>query len=53
LTPHNIPEVKKLIRSVTIVGAEQIAHEVLRMETARDVNNYLREATQRVLPRYD
>jgi phosphotransferase system enzyme I (PtsI) len=53
LTPHNIPEVKKLIRSVTIDQAEQIAREVQRMETARDVNNYLREQTQRLLPRYD
>jgi phosphotransferase system enzyme I (PtsI) len=53
LTPHNIPEVKKLIRSVTIDQAELIAREVLRMETARDVNNYLREQTQRLLPRYD
>ena len=33
--------------------AEQIACEVLRMETARDVNNYLREQTQRLIPRYD
>jgi phosphoenolpyruvate-protein phosphotransferase (PTS system enzyme I) len=53
LTPHNIPEVKKLIRSVTIPQAEAIAREVLRMETARDVNNYLREQTKRLLPRYD
>jgi phosphotransferase system enzyme I (PtsI) len=53
LTPHNIPEVKKLIRSVTITRAEQIAREVLRMDTARDVNNYLREQLQRLLPRYD
>ena len=53
LTPHNIPEVKKLIRSVTITQAESIAHEVLRMETARDVNNYLREQTKRLFPRYD
>ncbi len=53
LTPHNIPEVKRLIRSVTITRAEEIAREVMRMETARDVNNYLREQTQRLLPRYD
>ena len=53
LTPHNIPEVKKLIRSVTITRAEQIAREVLGMDTSRDVNNYLREQLQRLLPRYD
>ncbi len=50
VTPHNIPEIKKIIRSVTIDEAVQVAQEALRMETARDVNNYLREQTRRVLP---
>jgi phosphotransferase system enzyme I (PtsI) len=49
-TPHNIPEIKKLIRSITIEEAKQVAREVMRMETARDINNYLREQTRRVLP---
>jgi phosphotransferase system enzyme I (PtsI) len=49
-TPHNVPEVKKLIRSITLEEAKQVAREVLRMETARDINNYLREQTRRVLP---
>jgi phosphotransferase system enzyme I (PtsI) len=50
VTPHNIPEIKKIIRSVSIPEAVQVAQEVLRMETARDVNNYLREQTRRILP---
>jgi len=50
VTPHNIPEVKKIIRSVTLEEATQVAHEAMRLETARDVNNYLREQTRRVLP---
>lgn len=49
-TPHNIPEVKKIIRSITLAEAENVAREVMRLETARDVNNYLREQTRRVLP---
>jgi phosphotransferase system enzyme I (PtsI) len=49
-TPHNIPEIKKIIRSITIEEAGEIAREALRMETARDVNNYLREKTRRILP---
>jgi phosphotransferase system enzyme I (PtsI) len=48
--PHNIPEIKKLIRSVTVDESVAVAREVLRLETARDVNNYLREQTRRVLP---
>jgi phosphotransferase system enzyme I (PtsI) len=50
VTPHNIPEIKKIIRSVTLEEATQVAQEALRMETARDVNNYLREQTRRILP---
>jgi phosphotransferase system enzyme I (PtsI) len=50
ITPHNIPEIKKIIRSVTLDEATQVAQEALRLETARDVNNYLREQTRRILP---
>lgn len=50
VTPHNIPEIKKIIRSVSLEEAAQVAKEALRLETARDVNNYLREQTRRILP---
>jgi len=50
VTPHNIPEIKKLIRSITLEEANQVAREALRLETARDVNNYLRDQTRRILP---
>src|SRR4051812_32572708 len=36
-TPHHIPEVKKVVRSITIGEAEQVAREVARLETARPV----------------
>jgi phosphotransferase system enzyme I (PtsI) len=50
VTPHNIPEIKKIIRSVTLDEAVQVAGEARQLETARDVNNYLREQTRRILP---
>jgi phosphotransferase system enzyme I (PtsI) len=50
VTPHNIPEIKKIIRSVTLEEAKAVAQEVMCLETARDVNNYLREQTRRFLP---
>jgi phosphotransferase system enzyme I (PtsI) len=50
VTPHNIPEIKKLVRSITVEEANQVAREALRLETARDVNNYLRDQTRRILP---
>jgi phosphotransferase system enzyme I (PtsI) len=49
-TPHSIPEIKKVIRSVTLEEANRVAQEAMRFETARDVNNYLREQTRRILP---
>ncbi len=50
VTPRSIPEIKQVIRSVKISEAEQIAQEVMCLYTARDVNNYLREQTRRVMP---
>ncbi len=50
VTPHNIPEIKKIIRSVTIGDATRVADEALRLETARDTLNFLREQTRRILP---
>ncbi|MBI3823583.1 MAG: phosphoenolpyruvate--protein phosphotransferase [Planctomycetes bacterium] len=50
MTPQNIPEIKKIIRSINIEEANQAAQEALRFETAREVNNYLREQTRRILP---
>jgi phosphotransferase system enzyme I (PtsI) len=50
VTPHNIPEIKKAIRSVSLEEAKQVALEALRLETARDVTNYLREQTRRIMP---
>jgi phosphotransferase system enzyme I (PtsI) len=49
-TPHNLPEIKKVIRSVTVAEAVTVAREAMRLESARDVNNYLREQTRRILP---
>ncbi len=50
VTPHGIPEIKKIIRSVTVEESVAVAQEAMRLETARDVNNYLREQTRRILP---
>jgi phosphotransferase system enzyme I (PtsI) len=49
-TPHNIPEVKKLIRSITLEEANEVASQALAMESASEISNFLRNQTQRVLP---
>jgi phosphoenolpyruvate-protein phosphotransferase (PTS system enzyme I) len=50
VSPQNIPEIKKIIRSITIEEAKQVAQQAQRFDTARDVNHYLRDQTRRVLP---
>ncbi len=50
VTPQNIPEIKKIIRTVTLQEAKEVAEAALKLDTARDVNNYLRERTRRILP---
>lgn len=49
-TPRKIPEIKHLIRSLTVPEAERVANDVLQMETARDVTSYLRGHLRRFLP---
>ncbi len=50
MAPRNIPEIKKLLRLVTIPQAERVARKALTFETERQVTNYLRDATKKVLP---
>jgi phosphotransferase system enzyme I (PtsI) len=50
VTPHNIPEIKKIVRSITIAEAKKVASRALRLDTARDVTNYLRNRAKRIIP---
>jgi len=50
MAPANIPEVKKLVRLVTVTQAQRIARRALSFETDRQVTNYLRDETRKVLP---
>jgi phosphotransferase system enzyme I (PtsI) len=50
LTPQHIPEIKSVIRSVTMTEAKRVADEALRLDTARDVLTYLREQNRRLVP---
>jgi phosphotransferase system enzyme I (PtsI) len=49
----HVPEVKQLIRSFRFEEAKQVAKAALQLETAREVNSYLREQTRRVLPDFE
>ena len=46
----DIPEIKKLIRSTTVAHAERVAKRALSFETDRQVSNYLRDETRKIMP---
>ncbi|MCS7166956.1 MAG: phosphoenolpyruvate--protein phosphotransferase [Gemmatales bacterium] len=48
--PSAIPELKRLIRSITVEEARRAAQAALQMESAQDITNYLRDQIRRILP---
>lgn len=50
MAPHNIPEVKKLIRATRVTHMKRIAKRAMSFETDREVVNYLRSQTKKFLP---
>jgi phosphotransferase system enzyme I (PtsI) len=50
VTPHLIPEVKSVIRSIDLPQAEEIASRAMALDLARDVENYLRGELKKVCP---
>ncbi|MFP4052940.1 MAG: phosphoenolpyruvate--protein phosphotransferase [Phycisphaerae bacterium] len=49
-TPPAIPEVKKVIRSVTLEECVQVARRVMSFDSDKEIINFLRAETRRVLP---
>lgn len=49
-TPRKLPEIKRVVRHLSVPEAEKVAREALRMETAREVATFLREQLRRILP---
>jgi phosphotransferase system enzyme I (PtsI) len=45
-----IPEIKQIIRSVTIEDCNQVARKVLGMDSERQISAYLRNAAKKILP---
>lgn len=50
MAPSVVPDVKRLIRSITYKDAQQVAERALSMKTAREVESYLAEETRKVVP---
>jgi phosphotransferase system enzyme I (PtsI) len=50
LAPPMIPEIKQIIRSVTMEECSGVARKILSMNSERQITSYLRDATRKVLP---
>ncbi len=50
VTPHAIPELKEVIRNLTMDEARRIAQRALSLDLARDVESYLRNELKRICP---
>ncbi len=50
ITPPAIPEIKKIIRSVSIEHCQRVARRVLGFDSEREVINYLRDELNKVMP---
>jgi phosphoenolpyruvate-protein phosphotransferase (PTS system enzyme I) len=50
VTPHSIPELKEVIRSIDMRQSEEIAAHALGLELSRDVENYLRGELKKICP---
>jgi len=50
LAPPMIPEVKQVIRSVTIDECNSLARKVATMDSQRQIKNYLRDTAIKILP---
>ena len=48
VTPHSLPEIKALLRQMTIPQAEEIARRAMTFDLARDVENYLRGELKKI-----
>jgi phosphotransferase system enzyme I (PtsI) len=50
MTPSAVPEIKNLIRSVEIKQCERVARRAASYDSERQVLNYLREETRKIIP---
>ncbi len=49
-SPPAIPEIKKVIRSVTMEQARKVARRVMQFDSDKEIINYLRVQTRQILP---
>lgn len=50
--PSAVPEIKKICRSISIPQCEEVARRAMTMESAREIDTYLREELRKVAPEF-
>ncbi len=50
IAPHNIPMIKKVIRSINLGDAQKIARKVMSFEQPQQVTSYLHDETRKLVP---
>lgn len=50
MAPKDVPEIKQMVRSTSISRCEAIARKVLKFDEDRQVFNYLRDQTRKIIP---
>ena len=50
VTPAAVPEIKRVIRTVSVEQCTRVADHVRSLENPRDVKSYLKEELSRVFP---
>jgi phosphotransferase system enzyme I (PtsI) len=50
VTPSAVPEVKRVIRGVTLDQCRSVAEKALGMESSRNIDNYLKEELRKLVP---
>ena len=50
VSPIVIPEIKKIIRSITLDEAKKVSDNVLLLGSAKEIDQYLKDYTKKVIP---
>jgi len=50
IAPPMIPEIKQIVRSVTMEQCNELARKIISMNSQRQITNYLRDAVIKILP---
>ena len=50
VAPSAVLEIKKIIRSVTLSDAQEVARDIFELRTSTEISRFLREKARRILP---